>query len=258
MTLSPIVEKVFSHKREDKEQCLIEILPFLFVVFVWSYLTGFPSLSRIVPQPLGITNSGSVITLLGIYLAARAIRFYGVTEIVPKRTAIIGFLTLAFVVSISKEYLSTYASLFQFVAATFGFCVFQGIKLDYRLEKIVLWVSSSMFGVYLIHTMLYFPGMDNKVYSLINACRDPLIECGINKYMSCLIVAVVLFILSAIIDALRRLMLNPFKNYIYRLNSLIDILPAIFVTKIFMVLNRCGHVAMGYPFPCPRNKEDHV
>ena len=237
MTLSPIVEKVFDHKREDKEQCLIEIMPFLFVVFIWSYMTGFPSLSRIVPQPLGITKSESVIVLLGIYLAARAIRFYGVIELVSKRVAIIGFLILAFVVSISKEYLSTYACPIQFVAATLGFCVFYGIKLDHRFEKIVLWVSTSMFGVYLIHTMLYFPGMNNKVYSLINAWRDPLIECGVDKYIACLIVAIAIFASSIIIDALRRLMLNPFKSYIYRLNSVLDSLPSRLANKIFMMFN---------------------
>lgn len=237
MMVAPLMENVFIGAKDDHGHLLLVAFPVLFLVFVWSYLTGFTHLCRIVPHPLGITSGGSFITMLGIYVAARLFRFYDVSRVISSRVAIVCFVGMAGVISIGKAYLSSYASPFQFALAMFGFCLFHRIRLPGWMAKVVTLTSPSMFGVYLLHAMLYFPGMDNKVYALINSIRDPLIDDGMSKYFAYMIVAGAVFIISLVIDSIRRIMLAPVRGAVKKLNRSLDDLFSRFSCCVISKLN---------------------
>lgn len=223
MTIAPLLEEKFKACK-DHGQVLASSVAFLLVIFVWSYSLCFPSLSRIVPQPNGLTSSSGFMTMLGIYIGARLFRFYELDKVIRTRVALVGFATTTVVISVTKNYLAVYASPFLFLLAMFCFCLFLKIHLADWASRVVAIIAPSMFGVYLLHAMLYLPGMENKVYTMINFTRDPLIAGGMNRYLAYIIVAIEVFFISLVIDGLRRIILFPAKRFIISWNSWVDTL----------------------------------
>lgn len=113
-----------------------------------------------------------------------------------------------------------------FVFVAILFYLFYRIKLGRGMGKLVLLISPSMFGVYILNAMLFLPGMDSKVYGLLNAVRDPLIANGVNWYLACFIAAIAAFVLSLFVDIIRRILLyllSPVNKKLDRiLNSFYD------------------------------------
>ena len=223
MTIVPLLEDKFKACK-DHGQVLASSVAFLFVIFVWSYSLCFPSLSRIVPQPNGLTSSSGFMTMLGIYIAARLFHFYELDKVIKTQVALVGFAITAIAISVTKNYLAVYASPFQFLLAMFSFCLFLKIHLTDWASRVVIIVAPSMFGVYLCHAMLYFPGMESKVYTMINHIRDPLIAGGMNHYLAYIIVAIEMFSISLVIDGVRRMLLLPIRRFVVSWNSWIDTL----------------------------------
>jgi hypothetical protein len=179
----------------------------LFVVFIWGWLSCFSSLSLIIPLPAGMTGA-SFLTMLGIYVASRLLRFYEIEKKVSVQKLLVGlFITLGIYILTGKK-CEPYMCPLAFMLVAILFYLFYRIKLRGVIAKLVLFVSPSMFGIYILNAMLFLPGMDCKVYGLLNAVRDPLISSGFDWYLACLIAAIVAFSLSLLVDITRRMLLS--------------------------------------------------
>ena len=241
MTLTPLIEKSFCEK--ESAALIAAVIPFMCVVFCWSYAIGFSHFERLIPRPVGLTNSGSVITMLGIYIAARVFRLSDIGRKLSWKTSLAGIAVIGCVISLTRGYLASYASPFQLVLAALIFCLFSHISIPKWAEQCVLLISPSMFGVYLLHAMIYLPGMDNKVYSLMNSIRDPLIDDGMNRYIAYLFVAILVFAVSLVIDMLRRAALYLVRPKIRMLSQKVDMLPGWIGEQIEKALNRAGQTS---------------
>jgi surface polysaccharide O-acyltransferase-like enzyme len=191
----------------SNKEVVYNALPILFVVFIWGWLSCFSSLSLIIPLPAGMTGA-SFLTMLGIYVASRLLRFYEIEKKVSVQKLLVGlFITLGIYILTGKK-CEPYMCPLAFMLVAILFYLFYRIKLRGVIAKLVLFVSPSMFGIYILNAMLFLPGMDCKVYGLLNAVRDPLISSGFDWYLACLIAAIVAFSLSLLVDITRRMLLS--------------------------------------------------
>jgi len=206
LAISPMINCVFKTSTESQRMVVEKALPILFVVFVWGWLTSFPSLDMIVPRPAGMTGTG-FLTMLGIYVAARLFKICEIEKRFSLRSLLMWlFLTLGIYCLLGQR-CSPYMCPVAFVLVAILFCLFKRIRLYGKIGKVILWISPSMFGIYILNATLYLPGMSSNVYGLLNAVRDPLLTAGIKWHLACLIAASSAFFLSLLVDVVRRLVL---------------------------------------------------
>ena len=136
-------------------------VPVLIVVFGWGFLTKFNALAPLVPTVNGL-QAFSPITLFASYLVGRNLVVWEKlnSKVSWKLSAgcFVGSFTLLCVL---RSYLSGYNSLVSVVLAVSAFLLFREIHVPERFAKIILVVSPSMFAVYLIHTHMYWVGMEH-------------------------------------------------------------------------------------------------
>lgn len=146
----------------EKAQRLWRIsLPIMIAVFGWGFLTKFNALAPLVPTVNGL-QAFSPITLFASYLVGRNLVVWEKlnSKVSWKLSAgcFVGSFTLLCVL---RSYLSGYNSLVSVVLAVSAFLLFREIHVPERFAKIILAVSPSMFAVYLIHTHMYWVGMEH-------------------------------------------------------------------------------------------------
>jgi len=144
MLLAPLVEPLFATKSNIKV-----VLPALLMVFGWSYAaTTVPVLKEYLPSANGFGPT-TVLTLFGIYLAARWFAVSGWLDKLPwKWLAIIGLIGSAF----SWIGFYHYHSPFALMVAVAGFGLFYRLRLPKWLGSVCVFLSPSLFSVYLLHT----------------------------------------------------------------------------------------------------------
>jgi hypothetical protein len=183
------------------------VIPFLLIVFGWSFLTTYRHLDFIVPKPAGFSSS-SFMTLLGVYVVTRLARQNGWFEKIPVwilwGLAVV-FAAGVFVVPGAGSYNSPVALVWIFVL----FSLFLRIRSLGKVEKFVCFIAPSMFGVYLIHCTLHFPGVSAEGYGLIKACLHKLSAAGIPLGLNYVLTIVGVFGISLVVEIARRILLKP-------------------------------------------------
>lgn len=193
------------------------IQPFVGIVFVWGFLTAYNSFSDVIPRAAGF-GSHTFVTLLGVYLFARIAKEQGWFDRMPFWTAIISsivsLLILAFVPG-SGLYNSPVAALLSFSLLA----MFRRIRTIGRLDAIVVFLAPSMFGVYLLHCAIVFPGVSPECYGLINWLESFHVGKGMSCMLSYFVVALEVFVISLCFELIRRMALYPVRTGI---NAVLD------------------------------------
>lgn len=190
MCFAPIFESVFS----GQEKKVALVLPILFVVFIWSYMSMWPILKGRIPAPVGFSPR-SFLTLIGIYLVARMMKIYNVVSRLS-----IGWIIGIGVVSVGATWVGFghYNSVFALGVALSGFALFSRLTVPPLLGRIVFWCVPSLFPIYLLHAnSLGFPLLVKVNAWFIDGCHVPL-------YMGYFLTSLTVFGACLIVDLFRR------------------------------------------------------
>lgn len=183
--------------------------PFVLMVFIWGYLLNYRTVASIIPRIDGF-GSHTFVTLLGIYLITRIAKENNYFD-KPTSKGLIGVglmsLLVLYFVSASGSYNSpvSYALIFSL------FVIFKRIQSLGQVDRIIRLVAPSMFGVYLLHCSLSFPGFSTEYYGLINDIKELFVNIIGSNIAACILAAFVVFAISLAIDLLRRAILAPVK-----------------------------------------------
>lgn len=221
MAISPLINKSFNVDNGDVKVVIYNALPILFVVFVWGWLSCFPSLAMLIPCPAGMTGT-SFFTMIGIYIAARIFKLIRVEKRISASNLVIGLFIMLGVYCLLGGRCEPYMCPVAFALVSILFCISSRIRLYGWMRKAVLLIAPSMFGIYILNAALYLPGMDSKVYGLLNAVRDPLVSGGLNWYFACLSAALAVFSLCLLVDVIRRMFLRLFFPKVARCDEMLN------------------------------------
>lgn len=172
-----------------------KILPFMFMVCIWSYsATVVPVLKTIIPAAGGFSPS-SVLTFLCVYVVARTSKLYE-DKLCTK------WLFLAATASGIFTWIGFHhnCSPFSWIFAGAMFYLVKRMPLPSLLEKMVMFISPSMFAVYLLHTNRF--GFD-----LLSKAEAYLMSAGWNYYVMAFTVAIGIFVVCFVLDMPRRVLL---------------------------------------------------
>lgn len=212
MALAPLVEPFVSEINGGGQIC--KVMPFLLVVFGWSYLaTKVPFFKNWVPSVEGFSPFG-VLTFLGVYVAARILSrvssFAEATEDKDREKWRTRWLVCAAVVSGAACWFGFchYNSPFALVLAGSLFLLIKRINLansavplpliSRTIKTLVLFISPSMFSVYLLHT-------NSAGLGLLRQVESRLMEQGWNYYAMAFAVAGAIFVGGILLDLPRRM-----------------------------------------------------
>ena len=190
-----------------KTEKLNRLQPFFLVVFVWGFLLVYGCFKEYIPLASGL-GSHTFVTLLGIYLFARVAKEQGWFDRIqiPQATGLLLISLIVFcLIPASGSFNSPIALMFIFSV----FAIFKRIKSLGRFNVIVRMLAPSMFGVYLLHGAIVFPGVSTEYYGLIAFLERFHAAQGVSIYVSCFIVALEVFVISLAFDLIRRLLLIP-------------------------------------------------
>lgn len=169
------------------------IIPFLVLVYGWSYVAQLPHVKNYIPMYSG-SGQLSVLTLAAIYVCARIVRMRNYDECISKKMAIV----LAVVtIPVCCLGFSHYHSPFSFVLVLCFFGLFKKISIPMLLQRCLLFVTPSLLSVYILHQCLrgfnfvtWGMNVADKVASRIEVCT--------------LVAAIVVFVSCIVIDLLAR------------------------------------------------------
>lgn len=157
------VEMVLEGELTREKACRLRQIsvPVLIAVFGWGFLTKFNALAPLVPTVNGL-QAFSPITLFASYLAGRNLAVWEkLNGKVPWKLSVGCLVASLVLLSVSRTYLCGYNSLVSVALAASAFCLFRDIRIPDRLAKVILAIAPSMFAVYLIHTHMYWVGMEH-------------------------------------------------------------------------------------------------
>ena len=185
--------------------CAIEkderiLYPVLGLALGWSFLrTVF---GKYIPDTEGL-GSYSGLTLLGVYVFARLVRRHRLVDRLNKWWVTLVAVICCLVCGLGHG-LQEYNSISCVLLAGAVFLLVKRVKVPACLERIILFVSPSMFAVYLLHVTKYgFRSMGALFKSL-----------GMPAELSALVVAGVVFVVCVSVDVLRRVIFRVLLRFL--------------------------------------------
>lgn len=191
MLLAPVVDAALD--RLDNRQLPSVLAPFFILTFGWSFGTGLPILSDLLPKAEGL-GSYTGLTLLCVYVVGRLCRRLGAKR-APVKWLFVALVPLLVLTAVG---LGEYASPFATGLAMVTFLLFRHTTVPTSLSRVVVYLGPSMFAVYLLHT--------NSVgISFLIDIQRALLDTGyVPLYLAFVLSALAIFVASVVIDMLRR------------------------------------------------------
>ena len=191
MMLTPIIDYALKDLRDlSKEGGILG--PFLFLIFVWSFLSNYNCVNTVLPK----APSCSVLTLLGIYVVARLFRKHDVESKISTLQALVMFVAC---VALAMLRIGKFNSVISLGITIGSFVLARRINMPGWLSAVVLGAGPSMFSVFLIHANKW-------VLSSMHGFVDKVSNiCGAYTSVAFLIVAIAIFSVSFVLDVPRRL-----------------------------------------------------
>jgi len=208
MLVAPAFEPLFEidERQRPNKRVAAVVLPVLFLAFVWSYAAErVPFLRDYLPHVNGF-GGYTLLTFVGVYLAARTSRYYCFEKLIPVRALWV----LAALSGIACWIgMGHYHSPFALLLAGSMFFLFKRMKLGPMLSRMSIGLAPSMFSVYLIHT-------NDVGFSLLRNAESFLFaENGWPYYLVCCLLAVVVFAAGVLLDMPRRV----FQRFVHDIDS---------------------------------------
>lgn len=199
MLVSPSIEFVFRYAHEHDASPFKIFLPFLIMVYGWSYLQYVPQFREIMPCIAGF-DSLSVFSLTAAYLTARLCRYYDLRSKVWSVRynvlwlILVGGLCMALVLAGFYHH----HSIASIILTVVNFFLITKLRIPEKMGVFFVFIAPSLFSVYLMHcrgdgeTILR-----NTVSSLDALFATPHI-------LSCLIAAIIVMLVCIALDMPRR------------------------------------------------------
>lgn len=198
MMLAPLIDGALARTRETKRlQDAALILPFLFFVFGWAFLSGYKFLRPFIPA----ASSCSVLTLLGTYAIARVFRFCEIENHVKRWHAV--FLLCAGV-ALSLLKIGKFNSVVAIMITIGSFVLIHRVHISERTGNVILWMAPSMFSVFLLHATPW-------CLKLLKGWVNQLVAYGVPLHMAFVVVTTGVFIAGFVLDLPRRLIVKLWK-----------------------------------------------
>lgn len=181
----------------------------LFAVYIWSYLCVIPVVKEFVPCPTGFTPL-SFFTMFGIYTAARLYKKYDAESFIThnKTFALLIGMFAFLLVFLGFHHHNSPASL---ILVCIAFAFVRKIRLFNAARRIVLFVAPSVFGIYLVHSSPLGHFIRKKL--LFQFVGDK------PSFLSCLLVAFIIYFASICIDVIRRVFVTVLASRLRSLKS---------------------------------------
>lgn len=191
MLLSPILNAALEGGHSAVNA---RVIPLFVLIFGWAFLTHVPGVKSLVPQTSGV-GALSCLMMAAVYLAARLIRMYEYDRYLQgwKFWSVVLISTVLCALGFSH-----YDSPFALIVAVGFFQFIRKLSLPRWFGRVVLWISPSMFAVYILHQTYRgfgFVGMGMSVgdsMGIASACIQTLVA------------AVVVFVSCVAVDSIRR------------------------------------------------------
>lgn len=131
----------------DEKSVNARLLPFLILVFGWSYMVQIPVIKEYVPHVTGF-GPLSFVSLAAIYVCARIVRMRQYDE---RMSFGKNMIVIALTIPVCSLGFSHYNSVFSLFLAFAVFCLLKNIKLNNIVGRAVIFMAPSMFSVYILH-----------------------------------------------------------------------------------------------------------
>ena len=224
MLLAPVIDSAIEYaSTQGKMFFAATFMPFLLLVFGWSYLANF-DLFKIVPHTPGL-GASTGLSLLGIYAMARickktnAFLSLHVSNLFLSCSVLVIFALGVFNCNLINSPTTLLLTTLIFVASL-KFPMMHG-----RLWRVL---APSMFSVYLLHT-------NGFVFGKIRYCVDGLVETGCPRFAAFILLAIAIFLVCIGVDMLRRSVLRVFARVVDAVCAKIDSLYDTVISKILSV-----------------------
>ena len=193
-------------------QRLFLVFPVLFCVWGWSFATTLPIVGELIPPSPGIVAYSSFM-MVGVYIGARLLRLND--DIVQefrkryqKTTILLGVICLMCM----SFGLNDYNSPFSFLFATIAFYYVRQLDVPKAIEKFLVWLTPSMFSIYLIHA-------HGEAWGYLRQIEEQILNSGKFHIGMFLVTACIIFVISLIMDMPRRMFLWGIRNYFLKMKS---------------------------------------
>lgn len=205
MMVSPILNGYMERfKGGVVSRQLLELLPLFVLCFIWSWPTSYNCTIGIVPRTAGLGHFSGLM-MVGMYIAGRLVRFYDIERRLPLKY-VIPTMMILFVPAFLK--LGFYNSPIALALSICSFVLVRRIKVKGWLSRVVLFVSPSMFAVYMLHVTPY--GMQR----IIPEGVDLALGFGFGKWSAYILVACFVFVSCILFDLIRRGFLELFRKMV--------------------------------------------
>lgn len=199
MCFTPMVEAVFDSSNNLKAKAIL--MPVLFVVFGWGLASQVAGIHHFVPSMAGLTPK-SGFTLLGVYVIGRLYRLHEDRfDALPMYVYVLAFLMLGCLCTLGMGWLGAYNFP---IAVLFALSAFHVVKrwivLPRFVERMVVWLSPSVFAIYVLHANDYSYRI---MAHMVEALRS-FVPMG----MAFALVAILVFCICLMIDLIRRFLFS--------------------------------------------------
>ena len=204
--LSPLVNVVVA--QQDKHVVLQCLLPFWLAIFGWGFVSHSHIVKGLVPTTDGL-GVFSGLTLLGIYSVGRVCNLWHLLDCVGYRKCLFGVM-VAFPLMIL--HLGVYNSPLAVILMAMFFYIVARTKSRY--SRIVLFLSPSIFSVYIIHTTRLGSVLSERLVSALGG--------GVPAVM---ISGIAIFIAAILFDMPRRYIchLLAYGKFLNRIDNIFDL-----------------------------------
>ena len=198
MCLAPLVEHVFIDAQTSQHGCratLSACLPFLAMVYGWSFAMMIPGVQNIIPRTEGLVPFSGV-TLFAAYLVGRLYRVFDWDMQLKGKWLLLAAVTCGGVASIWYG-CARYNSPFLLVFAVGLFWTFRRIRVSDGFASALGWLTPSVLSVYLLHCNPYGYRVFEFLEGRVRSCLD-------GDYAVFFVLAAVAFVVGFVLDVPRR------------------------------------------------------
>ena len=200
MCLAPFVECVFADAQsspQGRRAALAVCMPFLVMVYGWSFAMLIPIVQNFVPRSEGLVPF-SGITLFAAYLVGRLYRVFDWDNLLKGKWLLPTAVFCGFVSSLWYGLFARYNSPFLLVFAVGLFWTFRRIRVSDGFASSLGWLTPSVLSVYLLHCNPYG-------YRAFAFLEGRMRECLDWDYAVFFVLATVAFVGGFLLDVPRRL-----------------------------------------------------
>ena len=202
LMIVPLADAALKSAVEEGRCCEIKdyyrFFPFLFFVFVWSFLSNYNCVMRFLPK----APSCSVLTLLGTYIIARIFRACKYEERISTTLAWIVFVVC---IALAMLRIGKFNSPISIGITIASFVLVKRIRIPRRLSEAAIWMGPSMFSVFLIHANKWCLGS-------MRGYVDSIVSYGLPFPFAFIIVAGGIFVGGLLLDLPRRIIVGRLRK----------------------------------------------